>query len=361
MRTPLCVNSEREEGALTAVIEFLSAFTLFLMILTAFISLAQLQMGSNDPQVDRLDRAAALGLDRLTSDGGWFVPMTETLDYANSTSDWHHFGAEALHAGRVQPGLMNDHRLDFDRITALHNVTEDGMAAGLGLASDMSVNLKISILSSDNTSRTNTVLFNGGTQRGSAPSSSTSYRTFQQDGETILIVLEVHDGGRKYNHLHVTEVMARPSQNGPEWIEITNPNDFAVALRGWSLNHTSGSSSSNYLFQTGVLTGRSISLLTGDVTTQSAGNATHIIDLGEVGFLGVGQINGLADGQGVLRLRYTQLDEITPSDFMRVEWGGNTGLFMVTGQSLAWDGTDAFASSAWTIEGSPTPGESEIE
>mgnify|MGYP006248996709 CR=1 FL=1 len=36
-----------DERALTAVIEFLSAFTLFLMILTAFMSLAQLEMGSN--------------------------------------------------------------------------------------------------------------------------------------------------------------------------------------------------------------------------------------------------------------------------------------------------------------------------
>ena len=89
-------HSERDEGGLTAVIEFLSAFTLFLMILTAFLSLAQLQMGSNDPGVDRLDRAASLGLDRLTSGEGWFVPMADDLDYENATSDWHTVDAEAL-------------------------------------------------------------------------------------------------------------------------------------------------------------------------------------------------------------------------------------------------------------------------
>ena len=103
------------------------------MILTAFLSLAQLQMGSNDPDVDRLDRAASLGLDRLTSGEGWFVPHAEGLDYANSTEDWHHASADALHEGRVQPGLMLNHRLDMNRIAALHNVTEDGMAQGLGL------------------------------------------------------------------------------------------------------------------------------------------------------------------------------------------------------------------------------------
>jgi hypothetical protein len=357
MHRPAFVSSERREGGLTAVIEFLSAFTLFLMILTAFISLAQLQMGSNDPAVDRLDRAASLGLDRLTSGGGWFVPMDGELDYANATDAWHHVDAETLQQGRVQAGLMASYRLDMDRIHALHNVTEDGMAAGLGLAEDMSLHLSVKVVESTNSSRLGLFLFSGGTERGTAPSSSTAYRSFQQDGELIRVVLEVHDGGRKHNRLHITEVMARPSSNGPEWIEVHNPNDFAVALKGWSFNHTSGSTGSNVLLQEGVLSGRSVSLFTGDPSTQEVRNATHVIDLGSAGFLGVGQLNGLADGQGLLRLRYTQLDEITPVDVVRVEWGGNTGLFMVSGQSLVWDGADAFDAASWSIETAPTPGE----
>ena len=358
MRPIAFATEERDEGALTAVIEFLSAFTLFLMILTAFISLAQLQMGSNDPEVDRLDRAAALGLDRLTSDSGWFVPMADNLDYGNATDAWHLQSAEVLHQGRVQPGLMDDHRLDMNRIAALHNVTEEGMAAGLGLADDMSLHLTITVLESTNSSRDGTVLFNGGTDRGTAPSSSTAYRSFQQNGERLGVVLEVHDGGRKNNVLHITEVMARPSSSGPEWIEVSNPNDFAIALKGWSFFHVSGSSSTNVLLQSGVVSGQSLSLFSGDPSSQETGNATHVIDLGQAGFLGVGQLNGLADGQGVLLLRYTQLDEIAPGDVMRVEWGGNTGMFMVTGQSLVWDGEERFSSESWSIEEQPTPGES---
>ena len=30
---------------------------------------------------------------------------------------------------------------------------------------------------------------------------------------------------------HVPEVMVRPSSAGPEWIELHNPNDFAIALK----------------------------------------------------------------------------------------------------------------------------------
>ena len=351
------LHREREEGALTAVIEFLSAFTLFLMILTAFLSLAQLQMGSNDPAVDRLDRAASLGLDRLTSGEGWFVPYSDGLDYSNASANWHTVSAEALHEGRVQPGLVVDQRLDMDRVNALHNVTEDGMAAGLGLDADMSLHLTIVVAQSTQENRTSLALFEGGTQRGTAPSSSTAYRSFQQDGELIRVILEVHDGGRKNNVLHITEVMARPSSSGPEWIEVENPNDFAVALKGWSFNHTSGSSSSNVLLQSGVLSGQSLSLFTGDASSQDVGNATHVIDLGSLGFLGVGQLDGLANGRGMLSLRYTQLDEITPSDVVRVEWGGDTQLFMVTGQTLIWDGEDRFAATSWSLEDEPSPGE----
>ena len=89
--------------------------------------------------------------------------------------------------------------------------------------------------------------------------------------------------------------MVRPASNGPEWIEVYNPNDFAVALKGWSFNHSSGSTYTNLLLQ-GVLSGRPL-LVYRRPDSQETRNATHVIDLGQSGFLGVGQLNGLADGQ----------------------------------------------------------------
>jgi hypothetical protein len=151
---------ERDNNALTAVIEFLSAFALFLMILTAFLSLAQLQMGSNDPDVDRIDRAAVQGMDRLTSDGGWFVPMgPDSLDFNNSTSEWHLLDAVSLDNGRVQTGLVSGGILDEQRIEALRNVSEENMALGLGLDVGFSLYLSISVIESDNASRVGVDLF----------------------------------------------------------------------------------------------------------------------------------------------------------------------------------------------------------
>ena len=350
---------ERDENGMTAVIEFLSAFTLFLMILTAFLSLAQLEMGSNDTSVDRLDRAAAQGIDRMTSDGGWFVPIFDdgSYDYTNSTSEWHLQTIEDLNSGMVLTGLMADKSLDFDRIAALGNVTEDNLARGLGLGEKFSLKLDIKITESNDNSRINTVIFSGGTERGTAQASSSSFKEIQVGQERFLIILEVHNGGRKANNLHITEISPRSVSGSPEWVELYNPNNFAIDLTGWSLSHTSPNLNSNILLRSGVVSGNSLSILTGDPNAQSTGNADHVIDLGSEGFLGVGQINLLDDGGGVLKLSYTQLNEFQPFEVMRVAWGGDTGFILTPSQSLTYV-TDNFPPevSDWEISNSPSPG-----
>ena len=350
---------QREESAMTAVIEFLSAFTLFLMILTAFLSLAQLEMGSNDTSVDRLDRAAAQGLDRITSDGGWFVPMQVdgSLDYGNSTSEWHTLSLSELNDGIVLAGLMNQNSLDFDRIVALSNVTEDSFARGLGFNDRYSVNLEIKITESDNVERIDLVLFAGGTERGTAKASSSSFKELQVGDEKLQIILEVHNGGRKANNLVITEISPRSVSGAPEWIELYNPNNFAIDLNGWSLTHQSSDGNTNLLLRQGVVAGNSVNLLSGDVNSQVDGGADQVIDLGSEGFLGVGQINLLNDGGGVVILSYTQLSEFQPIEVMRVEWGGDTGYLLTPSQTLEYV-TNNFPPEQqdWAVSNNPSPG-----
>ncbi len=346
----------RDRNGMTAVIEFLSAFTLFLMILTAFLALAQMQMGSNDPYLDRLDRSAVLGLDRLVADEGWFVPIVDgEADVENGTQAWHEQSAEALFEGRVRAGLVADGKLDADRLAALAKVTEQGFAEGLGLDASFDVHLRIDVLDANGT--TERTVFEGGTTRIGAETSSRATRLVVGEDVLYRVSLEVHDGGRASSVLHVTEVQPHPDDGGPEWFEMHNPEGFAVRLLGWSFHVVDGRDTTSHLMLDGLISGGGVAVFTGDATSQEAGNATQVYDLGVVGLLGVGQIDVIPDDKGELRVDYTDPTTSLPATRQSVQWGGGTGHILASGDGLAWNGTDIRDMSDWAVTGTPSPGE----
>ena len=174
-----------DEG-LVAVIEFLTAFALFLIILTAFMSLAQLRLGSNDPKTDLIDKAATDALDRLTYGEGWFVPYADGMrDADNGTANWEQFDVETLSSGDFKPGILERNQISNTKISSLNNVTEQMMVQGLGLDFNMNLHLRINVVSSDQEDRVGLILFDGGTDRDSSSASSVASRSFTNDNETV--------------------------------------------------------------------------------------------------------------------------------------------------------------------------------
>ena len=204
-----------KDEAVVAVVEFLSAFTLFLMILTAFMSLAQLELGSNDPYTDLIDRSAIDGLDRLTSSSGYYVPYDDGVrDQNNATTEWHQVPVMDLYDGLLQPGIVDNGLLDFERINALPNVTIEAMSNGLGLAKGLQLRLLIVIESSSNSSKIGEILFEGGSDRSTSGTSSVANRKFINGEDIISVSLEVHDGASTPKLLRVTEFSPRPVNGG---------------------------------------------------------------------------------------------------------------------------------------------------
>jgi len=344
------------DEAVVAVVEFLSAFTLFLMILTAFMSLAQLELGSNDPYTDLVDRSAVDGLDRLTNGEGWFVPYVDGVrDQGNATSDWHVIPVNELYEGVLQPGIIKEGLLDLERVTALSNVSIEAMTSGLGLADDLQVRLLIQVGSSSNSSRDGLVLFEGGSDRSTASTSSVASRSFISDNDVISVSLEVHDGGESPKVLRITEMSPRPSDGGPEWIEVENKNGFALSLKGWSFERSGSSGSSDYLYKDGVIPGGELALFSGDPTSQIIGNASVVYDLGISGFLGVGSINGLDDNSGRLRMLFVEEGESAVSEVCKIEWNPSSGI--LSNNTIVWNGGGPTQSTSWNVSQFPTPGE----
>lgn len=342
---------QQDEEALVAVIEFLTAFALFLIILTAFLSLAQLPLSSNDPHTDLVDRAATEALERLTANEGWFVPELDGgRDITNATSEWHLHSAIELSEGNLQPGLISDEMLDLQRLAALKNVTEGAMIQGLGLDDGLNMRLLIRVTDSNISEREGLILFEGGTTRDSASISSTASRSFTSSGETVQVSVEVHDGGQAPPNLQMTEVFPAPNGGSPEWIELKNPESFAVTLRGWSFLRLGTTGTINHLFIEGVVPGNSLSILTGSISAQDAGNASTVFEMGSSGFLGIGTIDGLSDSNGRVEMSYAYDTDSEGTLVYDCVWTPATGV--VGGSSLQWNNS----AGVWDLSYAPTPG-----
>ena len=351
------LGQSKDDHGVVAVVEFLSAFTLFLMILTAFMSLAQLELGSNNPETDLIDRSAVEGLERLTNGEGWFVPIIdETVrDYQNATSEWHNIPPDVLYSGQLQPGIVSNGVLDMDKVSALSNVSLDSMVKGLGLDSDLSLRLVIKVEESDVESRAGNILFEGGSDRNTSKISSYSSRSFTNQNEVISVSLEVHEGASTPSMLRITEISPRPQNNGPEWIEVQNQNGFALSLYGWSFERGGTTGSMSHLYTEGVVPGGDLVLFSGDPSSQDNGNATIVYDLGYNGFLGIGSVDGLSDSAGRLKLLFAEKGSSFGTEICHVEW--DNSLQLGFNDTIIWNGGPPHLQSSWNLSTNPSPGQ----
>ncbi len=353
------MNSSRQrfsdDAGMTAVIEALTALVLFIIILSAFFSLAGLQLGSNHPTSDQLDDYALQSLQRLTSDSGWFTPVDGygDRDPANGTSEWYQYNASELLVGEVHAGLAGKYgRLDPIRLDAIANVTQDQFIRGIGLPEWASVNLTIRVTESPNSSRIGLLLFQDGASRQGAANSAVAHRLMMLNGEVVQIILEVHDAGRTPTHLVITEFMAEPETGFPEWVELENRDGFAANLTGWGLARESGGGVSS-LIGSGALAGGNVLLCSGKPSLQENQGADVVLDLGQSGVLGRGAIDGLNKLDDTLRLTWTYPGLSLTQTEMEVDWVTSWGID--TDISLDWNGGEPSNVTSWnqSLGGSP--------
>lgn len=349
---------QADEQAVTAVVEFLGAFVLFLVVVTAFLSLAQLTLGTNEPSVDRLDRSAIDGLRTITNDPGWFIPehANGSRDLANATADWHVFNATVLNAGDLAAGLTGrDGRLDAARIAGLANVTETQLARGLGLDDDDSIRLELRVTESWDANRTGLVLIDAGSPRNASTSSAVATRHLRLGNETVLVTLEVHDAGLRQPLLRIMEFMPQPSGGLPEWVEVQNPDALAIDLTGFAILRDDGGSLVGGLVGGGYLEGGARALFSGDPGSQIPGNASLVIDKGADGTLGRGAIDGMGNSTGTVALTYAELGSASAIVIQRIDytpaWGGAANSSF---DYLSGDPTD---NASWQVIAGGTPGD----
>ena len=343
----------RDESGLTAVVEFLSAFVLFLVIVSAFLALSQLKLGSNVAETDRMDQMAIDGLERLTDSKGHVVLREAGIrDTANATDDWHLFNATTLLTADLLPAIGDGAgHLDIARISALGNVTEDRIIHGLGIDESLNLNLTIIIVQSDDESRVGEIVFSDGSSRSGATRGSTASRMMHLEDNLVRVTLEVHNAGREPSGLRITEFMVDPLNGPPEWIELENPDGFAMNLSGWSLEH----SGAFELIGNGALGAGQRVICTGNALTQYNPNNAMLIDLGSSGVLGTGTIDMLDAEGDSFTLGWTRSGTVLTYDVIVITWDDSWGIQSNHSMTYNFGGSTSSLSN-WTAVNGGTPG-----
>ena len=343
----------RDERGLTAVVEFLSAFVLFLVIVSAFLALSQLKLGSNVADVDRLDQMAIDGLERLTDSKGHVVLRNAGIrDIGNATDDWQQYNASTLLTADLLPAIGDGAgHLDMSRIQALGNVTEDRLIHGLGIDEGLSINLTIIVVQSSDESKIGEIVFSDGSSRSGATRGSTASRMMHLDDDVVRVTLEVHNAGREPVGLRITEFMADPLNGPPEWIELENPDGFAMNLSGWSIARPGAFE----LIQDGALAAGERLICTGNAVTQYNPNNAMMIDMAASGVLGTGTIDALAADGDTITLGWTRAGTVLTYDVIIVDWDDTWGI--QANHSMTYNlGGSPSSSTNWTAVDGGTPG-----
>ena len=343
----------RDEEGVTAVVEFLSAFVLFLVIVSAFLALSQLKLGSNVADVDRLDQMAIDGLERLTDSKGHVVLRNAGIrDTANATDDWQIYNASSLLTADLLPAIGDGAgHLDMSRISALGNVTEDRLIHGLGIDEGLSLNLTIIVVQSSDEAQNGEIVFSDGSSRSAATRGATASRIMHLDDDMVRVTLEVHNAGREPSGLRITEFMADPLNGPPEWVELENPDGFAMNLSGWSLSRPGAFE----LIQDGALAAGQRLICTGNAVTQYNPNNAMMIDMASSGVLGTGTIDALATEGDTIKLSWTRPGTVLTQDVVVVTWDSSWNI--QANHSMTYNlGGSPSSSTNWTAVDGGTPG-----
>ena len=343
----------RDEEGVTAVVEFLSAFVLFLVIVSAFLALSQLKLGSNVADVDRLDQMAIDGLERLTDSKGHVVLRNAGIrDTANATDDWQIYNASLLLTADLLPAIGDGAgHLDMNRISALGNVTEDRLIHGLGIDEGLSLNLTIIVVQSSDEAQNGEIVFSDGSSRSAATRGATASRIMHLDDDMVRVTLEVHNAGREPSGLRITEFMADPLNGPPEWVELENPDGFAMNLSGWSLSRPGAFE----LIQDGALAAGQRLICTGNAVTQYNPNNAMMIDMASSGVLGTGTIDALATEGDTIKLSWTRPGTVLTQDVVVVTWEISWNI--QANHSMTYNlGGSPSSSTNWTAVDGGTPG-----
>jgi hypothetical protein len=215
----------KTEDAVTHVIEFTMALTIFVLLIQSFTSAMNYRIGIDLDNNDNRVVMAREVISELTGSQGKINDVTNWEDFEFGT------GEIQLRNG-ITVGLLNsDGDLDKDKCEALGKFPYNPLRNEFEVTQELRIEIRTIVPNES-------VCIWGGDPSGSSISvKSERYMLYNSGSELLpsILTVTVFEGNSLGNKIYLTEVMYNPTNSGSdyEWIEIYNPNPTAIYLENW--------------------------------------------------------------------------------------------------------------------------------
>ena len=218
----------RDENAVTHVIEFTIALTVFVLILQAFHSSMDYRIGIDLDNNDNRVVMAREVISELTGSQGKIGEATnwETLEFGTGTVQ--------LRNG-VTVGLLNSNgELDAAKCKALGKFPYTALRDELEVEAQLRIEIRTLVPDES------VCLWGGDASTSSISVKSERYMLYNDGTNTLpaLLTVTVYEGEPPVSNIYLTEIMYNPSSSGAnyEWVEVYNPNAIAIYISSWTIS-----------------------------------------------------------------------------------------------------------------------------
>ncbi len=218
----------KNENAVTHVIEFTIALTIFVLLVQAFTSSMNHRIGIDLDNNDERVVMAREVISELTGSQGKIGEVTNWEDFEFGTGDVQ------LRNG-VTVGLLNSNgEIDKDKCDALGKFPYNPLRDELEVTQGLRIEIRTMVPDE-------TVCLWGGDPNTSSISVNSEKYVLYNSGSAVLpatLTVTVYEGDGPGSKMYMTEVMYNPTNSGVdyEWIEIYNPNPTAIYVESWQIS-----------------------------------------------------------------------------------------------------------------------------
>ena len=226
-------NLHRDESGVTHVIEFTIALTVFVLLVQAFTSSMNYRIGIDLDNNDERVVMAREVLYELTGSEGKIGDVTNWEDFEFGV------GTTQLKDGATVGLLNSEGELDKDKCNALQKFPYTPLRNELEVTQHLRIEVRT--LVPDET----VCLWGGDSSNSTISVKSEKYMLYNDGTNTLpaILTVTIFEGTNPNSKIYMTEIMYNPTNNGDqyEWVEVYNPNPFAIYITSWTIEDLSDS------------------------------------------------------------------------------------------------------------------------